>query len=269
MKTIFAQNNGYGDILWVEPIVRHFLAEGEEVFLNTTAPSLFDNYPSDLLYVNRLEKLFPLSDYPIELRFQDHPKMHHLEAYCLAAGISNMELSYPKLYLSPEEKKRKIEKEYALFHLDRYENARNFRNVYGVDWEEVVRYVRSQGLEPIQISKEGADLVTTWHPTQDFREVISLISHAKLFIGLDSGPSHVAAAMRIPSVLFFGSVNPMYRHLDRIKKVFLQSPCPFAHCYHGKPGTFGEPCRRVEQGQAPPCCIQDTSRVIDAIRQIL
>ena len=113
MKTIFAQNNGYGDILWVEPIVRHFLAEGEEVFLNTTAPSLFDNYPSDLLYVNRLEKLFPLSDYPIELRFQDHPKMHHLEAYCLAAGISNMELSYPKLYLSPEEKKRKIEKEYA------------------------------------------------------------------------------------------------------------------------------------------------------------
>jgi len=195
--------------------------------------------------------------------------MHYLKAFCEQAGILDMKPSYPKLYLSEAEKKRKIPHRYAIFHLDPYKSKDNFRNVYGVDWEQVIRYVNSRGLEPIQISGKGADLIAKWAPTQDLREVMSLIYNSDLFIGLDSGPSHIAASLSIPSVIFFGSVNPKFRHLDSHKKVFLQSPCPFAHCYHEIPGSFGQPCRIAKGDEPPPCCVHDTARVIEAISSLL
>ena len=59
------------------------------------------------------------------------------------------------------------------------------------------------GLEPIQISGIGENLVAPWVKTEDFRQVMSLVYNADLFIGHDSGPSHIAASMEIPSVIFF------------------------------------------------------------------
>ena len=97
---------------------------------------------------------------------------------------------------------------------------------------------------------------------------MSLVYNADLFIGHDSGPSHIAAALEIPSVIFFGSVNPYFRHLDNNKKVFMQSPCPFAHCYHEIPNSLGQPCRLVGHREAPPCCIHTTDQVIEAITKV-
>jgi ADP-heptose:LPS heptosyltransferase len=269
LKTIIARNRGFGDNIWTEPIVRHFLAKGEEVLIQIAHPYIFDHYPSSKLFVNCLEKIFPMVDWPIDLKFQEKPRMHYLEAFRQQAGISDMEISYPKLYLSEAEKKRKIPQRYAILHLDKYENKNNFRNVYGVNWEKVISYIRSRGLEPIQISGVGLDLVAKWFPTQDLREVMSLIYNSDLFIGLDSGPSHIAASMSIPSVIFFGSVNPKFRHLDRHKKVFLQSPCPLAHCYHEIPNSFGQPCQLVKENEQPPCCIHNSDQVIEAIASLL
>ena len=41
----------------------------------------------------------------------------------------------------------------------------------------------------------------------DLRELIALIAGAKFFVGNDTGPSHLAAAMNIPAVVIFGSTN--------------------------------------------------------------
>lgn len=268
LRKIFVQNVGFGDNIWAEPIVRHFLAQGEEVLIQTPHPSIFDHYPSSRLFVNDPEKIFPLLHWPILLKFEEHPQMHYLACFQKQAGIA-AKLSYPQLHLSEEEKKRKIPKKYAIFHLEKYNNESNFRNVYGIDWKKVVKYVQAQGLEPIQISKKGCNLIAPWFPTLNFREVISLIFNSSLFIGLDSGPSHIAASMQIPSVIFFGSVNPLLRHLDSDKKVFLQNACPFAHCYHDIPNSFGKPCRIVSKKKPPPCCIQDADRVIKAVEYLL
>jgi heptosyltransferase-2/heptosyltransferase-3 len=42
----------------------------------------------------------------------------------------------------------------------------------------------------------------------DARELIALIAGARLFVGNDSGPAHLAAATARPSVVIFGSTNP-------------------------------------------------------------
>lgn len=195
--------------------------------------------------------------------------MHYLETFRDQAGLPNLKLSYPHLYLSEREKKRKIRKPYAILHLDFYDKNNIFRNSYGIEWQQVIAYICSLGLEPIQISKYGKHLMAKWVKTQDFRQIMSLCYNADLFIGLDSGPSHIAAAMNIPSVIFFGSVNPHFRHLDSKKKIFLQSPSPFAHCYHEIPNTFGQPCRLISLDQVPPCCIHTTDQVIEAVKKVL
>lgn len=271
MKTIFVRNSGFGDNIWAEPIVRHFLAEGEDVLIFTPYPCIFDHYPTSRLYINCHEKIFPMQEYLIDLKFEEKPEVHYLEVFREQAGLPDLKLSYPHLYLSDAEKKRKIKKRYAILHLDFYE-INIFRNSYGIDWQQVVTSIRSLGLEPIQISRDGKNLIARWVKTKDFRQIMSLCNHADLFVGLDSGPSHIATAMDIPSVIFFGSVNPHFRHLDNKKKVFIQSPCPFAHfahCYHKIPNTFGQPCPLVNFDEAPPCCIHKTDDVIKGIKKVL
>jgi ADP-heptose:LPS heptosyltransferase len=41
----------------------------------------------------------------------------------------------------------------------------------------------------------------------DLRELIALIASAKIFVGNDTGPSHLAAAANIPAVVIFGPTN--------------------------------------------------------------
>ena len=272
-KVIFTHNRGFGDTIWIEPIVRHFLALGHEVDLFCPYPDVFLHYPSSHLRINPQEALFPVHPNSIFLSFGKLPHMHLLEAYRLQSGIAQMELSVPKVYLSSQEKIRRINNDYAIIHLDNYRKE-FYRNTYDIDWKKIIQYIQSLGIQPIQISgKSTAIPVAPYIPTHDFRDIMSLMHHAQLFIGLDSGPSHIATCMNIPSVIFFGSVNPMYRHLDTINKVFLQSPCPvFAHCYHelsdGGQG-LGKPCRIVGREHKPPCCTYDTQTVVDAIESLL
>lgn len=46
----------------------------------------------------------------------------------------------------------------------------------------------------------------------DLRELIALIAGARIFVGNDSGPAHVAAATGRPSVVIYGATNPAQWH---------------------------------------------------------
>jgi len=268
LKILFLRDTGFGDTLWTEPVVQALLDKGHEINLFVPHPSVFANHPSPKLHLNDWN-FFPWEEEPINLSLRYDPKMHVLEAYRKQLGLQDMKLRYPQLYLSEHEKTRRIQGDYALLHLDLYTAPQNLpRNIYGIEWEKVTEFLKAKGITPLQITGRSTLSVAPVTPTSDFRDVISLMLHAKLFIGLDSGPSHIAALMRIPSVLFFGYVNPLYRHLDQKRKVFLQSSCPFAHCYH-ESKTEIPTCRRVEPGEAPPCCINDTKSVLEAIEKAL
>jgi len=43
----------------------------------------------------------------------------------------------------------------------------------------------------------------------DLRELIALLARAELFVGNDSGPTHIAAALACPTVVIFGASNPV------------------------------------------------------------
>lgn len=74
------------------------------------------------------------------------------------------------------------------------------------------RYLREQGLEPVVIGSAQDD----FSAFEGFRrlagaplsEVKRLLAGAQVFVGNDSGPAHLAAALGVPVVVIFGASDP-------------------------------------------------------------
>ena len=75
--------------------------------------------------------------------------------------------------------------------------------------------------------------------------LLALISHLRLFVGNDSAPAHFATALRIPSVVVFGSAHPS------------QWAAPH-RVWHRAVADETAPCRRF----APPCGCPDDARAL-------
>lgn len=75
----------------------------------------------------------------------------------------------------------------------------------------------------------------------DLRELIALIADARIFIGNDSGPTHIAAALSRPVVAIFSSSNsvhwrPWHAPSRVVQNDFSCNPCKGDRCY-----AFSEP----------------------------
>ncbi len=78
-------------------------------------------------------------------------------------------------------------------------------------------------------------------PSLNLRELIALIAGAKLFVGNDTGPSHLAAATGVPAVVIFGSTSsvhwrPWQSNHRVVQNEFACNPCKGHRCY-----AFDEP----------------------------
>ncbi|MBI4854593.1 MAG: putative lipopolysaccharide heptosyltransferase III [Acidobacteria bacterium] len=84
--------------------------------------------------------------------------------------------------------------------------------------------------------KEKARVPVTIFTDLDLSELMALISKAKIFLGNDSGPAHIAAAFKKPVVVIFGSSNsqvwhPWSKEPYRLLRANLPCiPCPGYTC---------------------------------------
>lgn len=270
-----------GDVLWTEPIVRALAARHKKVVLYTLFTDLFDNYPLPNVQVKKIPSGMQRSwlkfrnflsgnkvYHKLDGIYEASPKMHMLHAY---QQYFNLPLTneYPRLYLSEEEKQPidGLPENYMVLHLE--PNAPlNYRKVYGVEWEEVVAHIRSKNIEVIITGNNPEPLKGTTVFKGSLRELIRLINHCQFFMGVDSGPSHIAASLEKPAMIFFGSVNPNFRHfLEQFKGIILQQPCEYAGCYHEVISGKGQTCRLVGDAGIPKCCIHTTSGIISRVDQ--
>lgn len=96
-----------------------------------------------------------------------------------------------------------------------------------------------------------------------------VIKKSSLFIGIDSGPSHIAASLGTPSLLFFGAINPDYRHFrELLKGHILQQACEFAGCYHTSQKEEVD-CRLVGNSGIPKCSLHTTEYVKGQIDSVI
>ncbi len=274
-----------GDVLWIEPVIRQLASKHKRVIVYTRYPELFLNYPlANVRVTNRLrlaEKLWrfvgkalPFTRLHIGLDrvYENNPKVHFLSAYQQAAGLP-MTREYPRLYLSKAEldfrPKEAGSGKYVVLHLESFA-TQNFRKVYGVEWEKIVSYLSARTFTVIQTGKDPAQIPGAVVAKGNIREMIALIHGASFFVGLDSGPSHIAAALGVPALIFFGAINPDFRHFrDQLKGQILQQPCECAGWYHETKGQAGSSCELLGDTGTPKCVLFTTTYVLEQIQLLI
>jgi heptosyltransferase-1 len=92
------------------------------------------------------------------------------------------------------------------------------------------------GEEPLMRAVESASEGTAKGMTCSLTELVALTRRARLFIGGDTGPMHLAAALGIPVVAIFGPTNPARNGPFGTRSIVLRSPTsPTTHSRRAQP----------------------------------
>lgn len=188
-----------------------------------------------------------------------HTAEHHASAM-FYLGVPVTEVPPAKLHAEPQRRDRP----YAVLHIA----ALFATKEWPIDrFRSIGQFLESRcGLEPIFISApDRGDLFAdlgdfTCLDNLSLNELKSLIAGARLFVGNDSGPAHVAAAFGVPTAAIFGSSSSSIWGPWRTVSAVVETawdckPCKGDRCYE-----FDE----------PRCILSvETSQVENAIDDVL
>jgi ADP-heptose:LPS heptosyltransferase len=271
-----------GDVLWIEPVIRALAEKNKQLIVHTKFNSLFENFPyQNVFFKNELslwekcliffEKKTGLHFFTLNLdeAYEIRPHLHLLNAYQEKAGLPKTS-EYPKLYLSAEEQQnRVIRDKYVVLHLESF-SSKSYRQIFGVDWHKIVSFFSERGLKVIQIGLNSHPIENTISLKTSLRELISLLYHCEYFIGLDSGPSHIAASFRKPSMIFFGAINPDTRHFRSLFRGFLiKQSCEYDNNYKKIISNEDLPCLLSSDPKIAKCCIYTTDTILLKVNELL
>jgi heptosyltransferase-1 len=92
------------------------------------------------------------------------------------------------------------------------------------------------GEEPLMQAVESASKDVAKGVASSLTELVALTRRARLFIGGDTGPMHLAAALGIPVVAIFGPTNPARNGPFGTRSIVLRSPIsPTTHSRRAQP----------------------------------
>jgi hypothetical protein len=266
---VIQRTGAMGDVIQVEPVLEYFHKKGYPVVLHTT-PSFYNLFAMHHFPVINYEKFDNSVKHRVinlDMAYEIKPKQLHLKSYFEMAGIEDYVLRNPKLTYKVSKETRLFPQKYVVIHID--ERATKHRNVYDINWKAVTDFLEAQGYLIIQIGKNDHTKVGIELNCVTETMMMWAISGADLFIGVDSGPSNVAVALGIKSIIFFGSVNPEYIYADgsNIRPMISMCPIDKQFCWHSVSGTEGVKCEVDEI--KPPCCSYSTMDLITKIQHLL
>lgn len=265
---VIRREGAMGDVIQLEPVMEYFWKKGCRVVLDTLPQfyELFRHHYFPIEPFGTMNKRLPHTVYDLNMAYEITPKQLHLKSYYDFCGIRDGELRNPKLHFVADNE-GKLFKKYIILHLDNRPQAS--RNIYGIDWKQIVQHLQDKGYLVIQIGKnEHIETGAVEMKTYTEGLMAFTICGCDLFIGIDSGPSHVAVATGRKVIAFFGSVNPAYIHADlkNIKPIY-QTVCEKPFCWHETVGTTGTKC--YIDNENPPCTKFNTQDLLDSINEML
>jgi ADP-heptose:LPS heptosyltransferase len=80
--------------------------------------------------------------------------------------------------------------------------------------------------------------VVDWTNKLDVIEIVALIEQASTFVGIDSGPLHVAGVLGVPSVALFGPISGQLRVHPRAQAIIVTSSVSCLGCHHRPEGPL-------------------------------
>ncbi len=140
-----------------------------------------------------------------------------LKSFCIGAGIEPLD-EQPRVYI-PDEARRNVDhldlpKEFVVLHCFSNEVSKDWSPR---KWEELAALIREKtalkiievGLVPILHELEGQINVCGRLSVLETAEVIK---RGALFVGVDSGPAHLANAVQTPGVVLLGQFNQFKKY---------------------------------------------------------
>lgn len=266
---ILKRTGAMGDVIMMEPVMEHFHKNGYRVILDCLPHyyNLFANHNYPIEHLQFLNE--DVSEYRVinlDMSYETEPRELVLKTYYKTCGIESGEMRNSRLNFFPTPDTKLFER-YIVLHLD--DTDMPHRNIRGLDWGIVVEYLRNLDYQVFQISNRDGIKIAPVINTVTENMMAYVISGADYFIGIDSGPGHIAIASGIKSMLFFGSVNPKLRYPDLSNITVMQQSCPLAMdgCYHSLISVRGTDCK--VDIQRPPCIEWTADKVIERLDKMI
>lgn len=267
-----------GDLLQTEPIMHYYHKKGYNVALETNPEfyGYFRYHYFPITFKENLNPDLPIIEIDLNKAYEVFPQKLHLDSYYDFAQIPKEERVYrnPMLALNFNYKhpQFKIFKKYVVFHID--ERQEPHRNIYGISWHRIASFFISMGYDCVQVGMgkhqkiHGVLQMNT--PTPDM--LMWVVASSDMFVGIDSGVSHIASGFDIPSVILSGSVDLRLIHADLSNKLWIHNHdkkvCNQPYCWHNAGVTeTGQDCY-VDKAN-PPCVQFDTDEVLGRIEKYL
>jgi ADP-heptose:LPS heptosyltransferase len=242
MDILVVRTAANGDVLVASAVLGAIKKKhpGCTLFFSTGCPATIMHHPHiDHLVSPEAKDEDFTKVYDMDLAYENRPYANILDSYCEVAGISRAECEF---HITKEIVNKPLFNNYVVIHAGR-------TNWVGRDWEtkkfeELALKFHNAGMQIICVGTKkdrfvpcDADARGKTTP----RQLATLIQDAKLFIGIDSLPMHVAQFVGTPGLAFFGSVDPSTR-IYRDNMIAVKADIPCSGCHHRKPA---------------PCCVTD------------
>lgn len=270
-----------GDVIQVQPLMQYFHDKGYRIVLDTLPQFylLFLVHPFKINKLSEIDgRLLADAKYVnLDLSYESIPKQLHIKTYFEYAGVPESEYIYylktPLLQVGFSlNKGTKIFDKYVVIHIDNREQPG--RNIYGVDWEIIAESLHRLGYKVIQVGRDDSALIKNAIRINCTNEnfLCYVVGGADMMIGVDSGISHIATSFKVPSIIFFGSVNPEYIHPDLSNITVITNHnidnniCPLPYCWHETVTISGQEC--VVNKKVPPCTQFKTSELLKQIKKL-
>jgi ADP-heptose:LPS heptosyltransferase len=235
-----------GDVVWATPLLRALKAARPwaELHLATACPEILAHDP----HLAGLNDLTPdQADRVVDLFYELTPERHVRDGYAASAGLDKVE-GDPRIYLTPEETAQAGERlaplgsgpgPLVVLHPG---VAWPEKTWAWFNWDRLARYlVAGLGARLAVVGRKADFRLTPWPGLLDLkdrltlRELAAVIGQADLFVGLDSGPLHLAAALGVPRVGIYGCVDPAKWATDQGVFVPVRVDLPCSGCLHRLP----------------------------------
>lgn len=267
---------GLGDVLLITPIINRLkeiypfakikissFPQMEEILRHN--PNIDEFYTDGSFHEDIKEKKFDL-----DMCYENEPKLHMVDAYAKKLGIEVTD-KIPRIYLTEEEKskyKRVDKKPLCIIHTQCDQDWIG-RTLPEPLWGQVSKMIEEDlGYEVMCIDEKYLR-----EQKLSIRDLASLIYSSSLFVGIDSFPFHIAQAFHIPSVVFFGLIDPKYRVcepllVEPVRNEFLK--CLGCHHLLESPRTVTKECLRVgHRVMFPSCTYVEVEQFKTAIKEVV
>lgn len=240
-----------------------------KIMFSTMFPEVAKNNPyiDEFVPLTHVGKVRPDVFYNLDLSYEWRPTVNILDAYAEYCGVNRKDCVF---YLKKEEyTKEELPENFIIIHPGR-------TNWAGRDWPhenfvELSTKLKNRGEKIVCIGRHSEGEIPCdldLRGKTDIYQLAWVMSKAKLFIGIDSFPMHVAQIADIPAIAFFGCIDPKLRIYNKKLIAITAKNLECLGCHHRRPApsTVTNTCETGTFDCIKKVSVQD---MFDAVKPML